>query len=356
MSSLLAEIVEYSGKDEVAVCNLASVSLPKYVRSGIKGTYFDYEDMHRIVKTMVHNLNLVIDRSYYPVVEAKRSNSRHRPIGVGVQGLADVFIMLRMPFESEEAAGVNREIFETIYHAALEASCELAEIHGPYSTFKGSPASQGILQFDMWGVDPGSGRYDWDYLKQRVKLYGIRNSLLVAPMPTASTAQVLGNSEGFEPIQDNMFIRKTLAGEFLVCNKHLVADMLKLGLWSPQLRDAIIKNKGSIQAIEDIPDGIKALYKTAFEIKQRSIIDMAADRGPFICQSQSMNLFLKSPRFDTMSSMLFYAFKRGLKTGQYYLRSLPAADPIAVTVVRQSRVPSFKTEEDSETTCLECSS
>lgn len=339
--------------DECSVCNLASLSIPKFVRRGPyeERPYVDYEEMHGVVKVMVRNLNKVIDNNYYPIKEAMVSNLRHRPIGVGVQGFADALFMMRVPFESAEAKKINVEIFETIYHAAVEASVELAAESGPYETYEGSPASQGTLQFDMWGVQP-SAMYDWDSLKQKMLESGLRNSLLVAPMPTASTAQILGNNEGFEPIQTNMFVRKTLAGEFLVINKYLVQDLQKLGLWTKAIKDSIVKNKGSVQAVREIPDDIKALYKTAYEIKQRAIIDMAADRGPFICQSQSLNLFLERPRFDAMTSMLFYGWKKGLKTGQYYLRSMPAADPIAVTVMRND----YKRKEEPEEGCEMCSS
>jgi ribonucleoside-diphosphate reductase alpha subunit len=273
----------------------------------------------------------VIDRNFYPIEEAKKSNTRHRPIGLGVQGLADVFMLLRHPFDSSEAAHINTNIFETIYHAALTASCKLAQEQGRYETFDGSPASEGILQFDMWGVTP-SDRYSWDALREDIKKHGLRNSLLVAPMPTASTAQILGNNEAFEPYTTNIYLRRTIAGEFVVVNKHLVNDLDKLGMWSTEMKNRIIQADGSIQHIENIPDEIKNLYKTAWEIKQKVIIDMARDRGAFIDQSQSMNLFIENPTFGKLSSMHMYGWKQGLKTGSYYIRSRAKARPQQVTI------------------------
>jgi len=326
-SNLCTEIIEYTAPDETAVCNLASIALPKYVKDG----KYDYAELHRVTKIATKNLNRVIDRNFYPVETARKSNMRHRPIGLGVQGLADVFCMMRIPFESEEAKVINTHIFETIYHAALEASCELADIHGPYKTFKGSPASNGILQFDMWETNEStrlhSGMYDWSVMRERVKK-GIYNSLLVAPMPTASTAQILGNNECFEPWTTNIYLRRTLAGEFVVVNKHLIEDLKKVGIWSKDMKDLMVKSGGSIQNITDIPEDIKSLYKTVWEISQKTIIDMAADRGRYIDQSQSMNLFIENPTLSKLSSMHMYAWKSGLKTGMYYLRSKAKARPI----------------------------
>ena len=326
-SNLCTEIIEYTDKDETSVCNLASIALPKYVNKETKT--FDYDKLHEVTKVVTKNLNRVIDRNFYPVETAKRSNMRHRPIGLGVQGLADVFILCGLPFDCEESRTMNAHIFETIYHAALEASSELAEVDGSYETFDGSPASQGILQPDMWeGETKFSGRYDWDAMRERVKTKGLRNSLLLAPMPTASTAQILGNNECFEPYTTNIYLRRTLAGEFVVVNKHLVDHLKNVGLWSKEMKDLMVKAGGSIQNIVDIPDDIKALYKTVWEISQKCIIDMAADRGKFIDQSQSMNLFMESPTMSKLSSMHMYAWKAGLKTGMYYLRSKAKARPI----------------------------
>jgi len=326
-SNLCTEIIEYTDKDETSVCNLASIALPKYVNKETKS--FDYDKLHEVTKTVTKNLNRVIDRNFYPVETARRSNMKHRPIGLGVQGLADVFILCGLQFDCEESRLMNAHIFETIYHAALEASSELAEIDGSYETFKGSPASEGILQPDMWeGETKFSGRYDWDAMRERVKTKGLRNSLLLAPMPTASTAQILGNNECFEPYTTNIYLRRTLAGEFVVVNKHLVDHLKNVGLWSKEMKDLMVKAGGSIQNIVDIPDDIKTLYKTVWEISQKCIIDMAADRGRFIDQSQSMNLFIESPTMSKLSSMHMYAWKAGLKTGMYYLRSKAKARPI----------------------------
>ena len=325
-SNLCTEILEYTDKDETAVCNLASIALPKYV--DVEKKEFNHEELHRITKMVTRNLNKVIDKNFYPTENGKRSNMRHRPIGIGVQGLADVFIMLRMTFGSDESRKLNRDIFETIYHASLESSCELAEMYGTYETFKGSPFSKGILQFDMWDRDPQfSGRYDWDSMRKLVKK-GTRNSLLLAPMPTASTSQILGNNECFEPYTTNIYLRRTLAGEFVVVNKHLVEDLKKIGLWSKEMKDLMVKANGSVQNIIDIPDDLKELYKTVWEMSQKTIIDMAADRGVYIDQSQSMNLFVESPTVSKLSSMHMYAWKTGLKTGMYYLRSKAKARPI----------------------------
>jgi ribonucleoside-diphosphate reductase alpha subunit len=326
-SNLCTEIMEYTDKDETSVCNLASVALPKYVNKELKT--FDFAKLHEVTKVVTKNLNRVIDRNFYPVETARRSNIRHRPIGLGVQGLADVFILCGLPFDCEDSRTLNAHIFETMYHAALEASSELAEVDGSYDSFAGSPASEGILQPDMWTGDVKfSGRYDWDAMRERVKMKGLRNSLLMAPMPTASTAQILGNNECFEPYTTNIYLRRTLAGEFVVVNKHLVNDLKNVGLWSKDMKDLMVKAGGSIQNITDIPDDIKELYKTVWEISQKCIIEMAADRGKFIDQSQSMNLFMESPTLSKLSSMHMYAWKAGLKTGMYYLRSKAKARPI----------------------------
>ena len=325
-SNLCVEILEVSNENETAVCNLASVALPKFVNRKTK--QFDFGGLHEVVKIMTKNLNNVIDNNFYPVDIARDSNMKHRPIGLGVQGLADVFNLSGLSFDSMAAKALNAYIFETIYHAALEASCELADEHGPYSSFEGSPISQGILQFDMCdGNAPFSGMYDWPAMKERVKK-GVRNSLLVAPMPTASTSQILGNNECFEPYTTNIYLRRTLAGEFVVVNKHLVSALKERGLWSKEMKDLMVRAGGSIQNITDIPDDIKMLYKTVWEISQKVIIDMARDRGFFVDQSQSMNLFLESPTVAKVSSMHFYAWKSGLKTGMYYLRSKAKARPI----------------------------
>src|SRR5210317_1611699 len=326
-SNLCTEILEYTDKEETSVCNLASIALPKYVNKETKT--FDYDKLHEITKVVTKNLNRVIDRNFYPVETARKSNMRHRPIGLGVQGLADVFILCGLPFDCEESRLMNAHIFETMYHAALEASSELAEVEGSYESFKGSPAAEGVLQPDMWdGETKFSGRYDWDAMRERVKTKGLRNSLLMAPMPTASTAQILGNNECFEPYTTNIYLRRTLAGEFVVVNKHLVDDLKKVDLWSKEMKDLMVKAGGSIQKIMDIPDDIKQLYKTVWEISQKCIIDMAAERGRFIDQSQSMNLFMESPTLSKLSSMHMYAWTASLKTGMYYLRSKAKARPI----------------------------
>jgi len=328
-SNLCTEIMEYTSPDEVAVCNLASIALPKFVTEDGK---FDHQKLYEITKVVTRNLNKVIDVNYYPVPEAKYSNMRHRPIGIGVQGLADAFILLRMPFDSPEARGLNTDIHETIYFAAMETSMELAKVNGPYETFKGSPVSKGIFQFDMWGVTPSSGRWDWENLKKEVKQNGVRNSLLLAPMPTASTSQILGNNECFEPYTSNIYTRRTLSGEFIIANKHLMKDLISLGLWSENMRQKLISTNGSVQPIAEIPQNIKDIYKTVWEISQKSIIDMSADRGAYICQSQSLNIHLTDPNFGKLTSMHFYAWKKGLKTGMYYLRSTAAADAIKFTL------------------------
>jgi ribonucleoside-diphosphate reductase alpha subunit len=328
-SNLCTEIIEFTSPDEVAVCNLASLALPKFITEDGK---FDHKKLYEITKVATRNLNKVIDVNYYPVIEARNSNMRHRPIGLGVQGLADAFIMLRMPFDSDEARQLNEDIFETIYFGAMEASMELSKLHGPYESFKGSPVSKGIFQFDMWGVTPKSGRWNWEQLKQDVKKHGVRNSLLVAPMPTASTSQILGNNECFEPYTSNVYTRRTLSGEFIIANKHLMRDLMSLGLWSETMRQKLIGANGSVQNIPEIPQNIKDIYKTVWEISQKSIIDMSADRGAYICQSQSLNIHLVNPNFGKLTSMHFYAWKKGLKTGMYYLRTNAAADAIKFTL------------------------
>lgn len=329
-SNLCTEILEYTAPDEIAVCNLASIALPRFVING----KFDHQKLFEITYVATKNLNRIIDVNYYPVQEAKNSNMRHRPIGLGVQGLADAFILMRYPFESEEARMLNREIFETIYYAAMTASKDLAKVEGPYSTFEGSPLSKGIFQFDMWNVTP-TDRWEWSVLREEVMKHGVRNSLLVAPMPTASTSQILGNNECFEPYTTNIYNRRVLSGEFIVVNKHLLIDLVRLGLWNNDMKNKVIANNGSIQNISEIPEEIKELYKTVWEIKQRTIIDMAADRGAYICQSQSLNLFIAEPNFAKLTSMHFYAWEKGLKTGMYYLRTKPAANAIKFTVDKQ---------------------
>ncbi len=338
-SNLCTEIMEYTSKDEVAVCNLASLALPKFLKQNERGFFeFDHTRLYEVTKVATKNLNKIIDRNYYPVEEARKSNLRHRPIGLGVQGLADVFILLRMPFESEEARRLNKDIFETIYYASMEASMELAVKEGPYETWQGSPISQGIFQFDMWDVTPDSGRWDWESLRTKVVENGVRNSLLVAPMPTASTSQILGNNECFEPYTSNIYARRVLSGEFAVVNKHLLKDLVKLGLWSDSMKNKLISANGSVQSIPEIPQDLKELYKTVWEIKQKAIIEMAADRGAYICQSQSLNIHIQDPNFGKLTSMHFYAWEKGLKTGMYYLRTKAAADAIKFTVEKQADV------------------
>ena len=329
-SNLCTEIMEYTAKDEVAVCNLASIALPRFVNQETK--QFDFQKLYDVTYHVTGNLNRVIDVNYYPVEEARNSNMRHRPIGLGVQGLADTFAMLGMFFESDEAKALNKEIFETIYFASCTASKDAAIVEGPYSSFKGSPASEGILQFDLWGMNEHSGRWDWDSLKSEIVQHGMRNSLLLAPMPTASTSQILGNNECFEAFTSNLYVRRTLSGEFVVTNKHLINDLIDLGLWSLEMKDEILRHKGSIQGIAGIPDHIKELYKTTWEIKQKNVIDMAADRGAYIDQSQSMNIHMIDANPAKVTSMHFYGWRKGLKTGMYYLRTKAAADAIQFTV------------------------
>jgi ribonucleoside-diphosphate reductase alpha chain len=330
-SNLCTEIIEYTSDKEVAVCNLASLALPRYVING----EFDHNKLYEVTYQATLNLNKIIDNNYYPVEEARYSNLRHRPIGLGVQGLADAFILLRLPFESEAAKQLNKEIFETIYFAAMTASKDLAIQDGAYETFKGSPLSQGKFQFDLWNEKPASNRWDWENLRLDVMNHGVRNSLLVAPMPTASTSQILGNNECFEPYTSNIYTRRVLSGEFVIVNKHLLRDLVNLGLWNNSVKDKIITANGSIQNIAEIPADIKELYKTVWEIKMRNIIDMAADRGAYICQSQSLNLFINSPNASKLTSMHFYAWKKGLKTGMYYLRTQAASQAVKFTVENQ---------------------
>jgi ribonucleoside-diphosphate reductase alpha chain len=351
-SNLCTEIMEYSSADEIAVCNLASLALPRFVENG----KFDHQKLFEVTYVATRNLNKVIDRNYYPVPEARASNMRHRPIGLGVQGLADAFILLRMAFDSPEAIQLNKEIFETIYYAAMTASKDLARADGPYETFPGSPISKGIFQFDMWGISPGN-RWEWDILREEVKKYGVRNSLLVAPMPTASTSQILGNNECFEPYTSNIYTRRVLSGEFVIVNKHLLKDLVRLGIWNDRLKSKIIAANGSVQNIDEIPQNIKELYKTVWEIKMKTIIDMAADRGAYICQSQSLNLFIQEPNFAKLTSMHFYAWEKGLKTGMYYLRTKAAVDAIKFTVdagvlkEEADRVTAEEQQRIAEMTC-----
>ncbi|KAG8857363.1 ribonucleoside reductase large subunit Cdc22 [Serendipita sp. 411] len=326
-SNLCTEIIEYSAPDEVAVCNLASLALPTFIRDGV----YDFQKLHDVTKVITFNLNRIIDVNYYPVPEARKSNMRHRPIGIGVQGLADTFMALRMPFDSVQAKELNIQIFETIYHAACEASAEMAAEMGPYETFEGSPASEGKLQYDLWGVQP-TGLWDWDALKEKIGAHGMRNSLLLAPMPTASTSQILGNNECFEPYTSNIYTRRVLAGEFQIVCPWLLRELVDLKLWNDEMKNLIIAHGGSIQKIPGIPEDIKGIYKTVWEISQKKVIDLAADRGPFICQSQSLNIHLQNPSVGQLTSMHFYGWKKGLKTGMYYLRTRPAAQAIQFTV------------------------
>jgi ribonucleoside-diphosphate reductase alpha chain len=326
-SNLCTEIIEYTAPDEVAVCNLASLALPKYVTEN----GFDHDKLFEVTYQATVNLNRIIDNNFYPVEEARNSNMRHRPIGLGVQGLADTYILMRMPFDSPEAQQLNKEIFETIYYAAMTASKDLAKVEGPYETIKGSPVSKGIFQFDMWGVTP-TDRWEWDVLRTEVKEHGVRNSLLVAPMPTASTAQILGNNECFEPYTSNVYTRRVLSGEFIIVNKHLLKDLVKEGLWNNTMRQKLMAASGSVQNIQEIPQHIKDLYKTAWELSQKAIIEQAADRGAYICQSQSLNIFMENANFGKLTSMHFYGWKKGLKTGMYYLRTKAATDAIKFTV------------------------
>lgn len=346
-SNLCTEIIEYTAPDEVAVCNLASLALPKYVTEN--GT-FDHDKLFEVTYQATLNLNRIIDENYYPVEEAKNSNMRHRPIGLGVQGLADAFILMGLPFESEEARALNREIFETIYYASMSASKDLSKELGPYETYAGSPVSKGIFQFDMWNVTP-TDRWEWNVLREEVIKHGVRNSLLLAPMPTASTAQILGNNECFEPYTSNIYSRRVLSGEFIIVNKHLLKDLVREGLWNKDVRQKIMTANGSIQNISEIPQRLKDLYKTAWEISQKAIIDQAADRGAYICQSQSLNIFMENANFGKLTSMHFYGWEKGLKTGMYYLRTKAATDAIKFTVdktvVEEPAVSAKSLEEDA---------
>jgi ribonucleoside-diphosphate reductase alpha chain len=350
-SNLCTEIIEYTSPDEIAVCNLASIALPKFVTE--EGT-FDHDKLFEVSYQAAINLNKVIDENYYPVEEARNSNVRHRPIGLGVQGLADAFILMRFPFESEDARKLNREVFETIYYAAMTASKDLAKIDGPYKSFEGSPVSKGIFQFDMWNTTPSS-RWEWDLLKEEVKEHGVRNSLLLAPMPTASTAQILGNNECFEPYTSNVYTRRVLSGEFIIVNKHLLKDLVKEGLWTKEMRQTIMSTSGSIQNISSIPQHLKDLYKTAWEISQKAVIDHAADRGAYICQSQSLNIFMENANFGKLTSMHFYGWERGLKTGMYYLRTKAATDAIKFTVNKEMVYDESSMKAKKEQDAIACS-
>ena len=385
-SNLCAEVLIYSSPEETGVCNLASICLPSYVEDG----KFNFEKLHEITKVITKNLNKVIDKNFYPIEKARISNLKHRPVGIGVQGLADVFIMLRYPFESENAKQLNKDIFETIYHAAVEASMELSKKRhkiindikninnkileedisnyineferdipnpkyiGAYSSFEGSPISQGLFQFDLWNTQPSS-RYDWETLRVDIKEYGVRNSLLLSPMPTASTSQIMGFNESFEPFTNNIFQRKTLSGEFIIINKYLINDLISKGLWNKDIKDTIILHEGSVQNIQEIDDELKAIYKTAWEIKQRNIIDMSADRGQYICQTQSLNIFMEEPDFQKLSSMHFYAHSKGLKTGSYYLRTRPKAKTQQFTIDPDFAKKKRRCVEDNGDSCLLCS-
>ena len=354
-SNLCTEVLLYSDDTETAVCNLCSIALPAFIESESKT--FNYTKLHEITKVATYNLNKVIDINYYPTEKTRRSNMRHRPIGIGVQGLADTFMMLNLPFDSDEAKKINHDIFETIYHAALEQSCELSMVDGPYETFAGSPASQGILQFDMWNVDPGSSRYDWTSLKNKIKTHGIRNSTLLAPMPTASTSQILGYNECIEPITSNIYSRRTIAGEFIMANKYLMADLLKIDMWNEKIKNNIIANNGSIQHIDIIPEDIRMKYRTVWEIPMKSLIDMAADRGAYICQSQSLNLWLEDPNYNMLTSMHFYGWKKGLKTGIYYLRRRGAHKAQQFTIEAEKKQDNNNImDDDDDGGCLMCGS
>jgi len=326
-SNLCHEIFEVSTDDETAVCNLASIALPKCIKDG----EFDHNKLYEVAYQAVFNMNRVIDRNHYPVVETKTSNMRHRPVGLGIQGLADALIMMRYPFESDKARELNKEIFETMYYAALNASADLAKVEGAYETFEGSPAAEGLLQYDLWGVTPSS-RWDWNKVKEKIKANGLRNSLLIALMPTATTGQILGNNECFEPYTSNLYVRRVLSGEFVIVNKHLVRDLEELGLWNKEMRMEIMRQNGSVQNIREIPENIRELYKTSWEISMKTVIDMAAERGAYVDQGQSMNLFVQDPNFAKLTSMHFYAWERGLKTGMYYLRTQAAARAMQFTV------------------------
>jgi ribonucleoside-diphosphate reductase alpha chain len=349
-SNLCCEIIEYSDKNETAVCNLASIGLPSFVN--IETKMFDYEKLHEVTKVVTNNLNRVIDINFYPTEKTRTSNMRHRPIGIGVQGLADTFVLMDIPFHSDEAKEVNKLIFETIYHAALEKSNEISISFRSYSSFEGSPASKGILQYDMWDKEPTKGRYDWDTLKKSIMKHGLRNSLLVAPMPTASTSQILGFNECFEPFTSNLYSRRTLAGEFVVINKYLMKELIELGHWNEQIKNNIIANKGSIQQLTVLSEHIRNKYKIVWEIPMKHVIDMAADRGAFICQSQSLNLWVEDPTYNTLTSMHFYSWKQGLKTGIYYLRRKAKHQAQQFTIEPEAKE---KTNEKNDEICEMCS-
>lgn len=350
-SNLCHEIFEVSTPDETAVCNLASLALPKFAEEG----KFDHQTLYEVAYQAVFNMNRVIDNNHYPVESTRRSNMRHRPVGLGVQGLADTFIKMRYPFDSEKARKLNKEIFETMYFAALNASCDLAKVEGVYETYEGSPASMGMLQYDLWGVKPSS-RWDWAELKERIAQHGLRNSLLVALMPTATTGQILGNNECFEPYTSNLYLRRVISGEFIIVNKHLVRDLEELGLWNTRIREKIMMNDGSVQNIAEIPEYIRDLYKTAWELSQKTIIDLAADRAAFVCQGQSMNLFMENPNFAKLTSMHFYAWEKGLKTGMYYLRTKAAASAVKFTISQsESGEQSGEISEEQRVKDMVCS-
>ena len=357
-SNLCTEVVQYSDDKETAVCNLASIALNKFVK---EDKSFDFELLHSVAKVVAYNLNQVIDVNYYPTEKTRTSNLRHRPIGMGVQGLADTFMMMDFAFNSTEAKQLNTNIFETIYHAALEASVELSKLHGPYESFKGSPASKGILQFDMWNVDPGNSRYNWTEMKASIVTHGIRNSLLIAPMPTASTSQILGNNEAFEPITSNIYTRRTLAGEFIVINKYLMRELIDMGLWTDALKNNIIANRGSVQHLTNLSEHMRNKYKTVWEMPMKDLIDMSADRAAFICQSQSLNLWMEEPSYGPLTSMHFYAWSKGLKTGLYYLRRKPKHQAQQFTITPDSIDSNGggnkdKEDENSFEVCSMCSS
>ena len=350
-SNLCTEIIEYTAPDEIAVCNLASIALPKYVTED--GT-FDHDKLFEVTYQATLNLNRIIDENFYPVEDARNSNMRHRPIGLGVQGLADAFILMGLPFESEGARALNREVFETMYYAAMTASKDLAKELGAYESYAGSPVSKGIFQFDMWDVTP-TARWEWDVLKEEVKQYGVRNSLLLAPMPTASTAQILGNNECFEPYTSNIYTRRVLSGEFIVVNKHLLKDLVREGMWNKDIRQKIMTANGSIQNINEIPQRLKDLYKTAWEISQKAIIELAADRGAYICQSQSLNIFMENANFGKLTSMHFYGWEKGLKTGMYYLRTKAATDAIKFTVDKTVEELPLLADVEDQQAAIACS-
>lgn len=356
-SNLCCEVVQYSDDKETAVCNLASIALNRFVNE--KDKTFDFELLHSVTKSVTYNLNQVIDVNYYPTEKTRTSNMRHRPIGIGVQGLADTFMMMDFAFNSSQAKQLNTHIFETIYHAALETSVELSKKHGPYDSFQGSPASKGILQFDMWNVDPGNSRYDWTEMKKSIVTHGIRNSLLIAPMPTASTSQILGNNEAFEPITSNIYTRRTLAGEFIVINKYLMRELIDMGIWTEALKNNIIANRGSVQHLTNLSEHMRNKYKTVWELPMKDLIDMSADRAAFICQSQSLNLWMEEPSYGPLTSMHFYAWNKGLKTGLYYLRRKPKhqAQQFTIEPEKIQNNTAVQSQSDKEDfVCTMCSS